>query len=226
MRQSTIERLDEVRCRIELMEGSLPARADAAISPHSKLPFKALWYREALIWRMAELSRGALEQYEQNRLASAILLTRAAVETVAALWFLCRILDFAISTGDLAETDGGLMRLLLGSRDDPNLPQAINVLTFVDYVDKQVNGFRHQYNILSEYSHPNWAGVSGLYASPDRANLWTDFGQNIRGYERAVEIWSINLNVALMLFERNYNHIADIMPEFIELCKDGADGCA
>jgi hypothetical protein len=55
----------------------------------SKLPFKVLGYREALAWRMAELGRAAIEEFEKDKLAAAIVLTRAAVETSAALWYLC-----------------------------------------------------------------------------------------------------------------------------------------
>lgn len=81
--------MSEIRCRVELLESSLPARVDAMVSPDSELPFKALIYRAALIWRMAELSRGAFENFEKNNLALAILDTRAAVETTAALWYMC-----------------------------------------------------------------------------------------------------------------------------------------
>jgi hypothetical protein len=69
------------------------------VSPDSKLPFKALLYRAALIWRMAELSRGAFENYEKNRLALAILETRAAVETSAALWYLHSKLAATLEAG-------------------------------------------------------------------------------------------------------------------------------
>ena len=59
MEKSIEDLVNEVCGRLELIESSLPHRVDAMISPESKLPFKALLYREALIWRMAELSRGA-----------------------------------------------------------------------------------------------------------------------------------------------------------------------
>jgi len=92
--QETIGNLiAEIRGRIELLESSLPNRIDAMVSPDSKLPFKALLSRAALIWRMAELSRGALENFERDKLALAILEARGAVETCAALWYLHAKLD-------------------------------------------------------------------------------------------------------------------------------------
>jgi hypothetical protein len=210
----------EIRSRIELLESSLPRRVDAMVSPDSKLPFKALLYRAALIWRMAELSRGAFENYERDRLALAILETRAAVETSAALWYLHAKLDATLKAGHVGDIDDFLMKLSMGSRTDTDImPQAISVLTFVDRVEKDAEGFRHQYDRLSEFAHPNWAGTALLYSKPNPPNLWTDFGANLRDVDGPKQVGAISLSVALMFFERSYNLIADLMPAFIELCK-------
>jgi hypothetical protein len=108
----------------------------------------------------------------------------------------------------------------MGSRSDPELPKAINVLTFVDRVDKDIEGFRNQYDLLCEFAHPNWAGTVLLYSKLDIQNLWTDFGANIRGGDGARVTGVMNLSVALAMFERSYNRISDLMPRFIALCED------
>jgi hypothetical protein len=225
MPKSIAEFKAEIRGRIELLESSLPRRVDALVSPDSKLPVKALLYREALIWRMAELSRGAFENFERNRLALAILETRAAVETSAALWYLHAKLDATLKAGAVGDIDDSLMQLSMGNRADTDIAphQAINVLTFVDRVEKDVEGFRQQYDRLSEFAHPNWAGTALLYSKSDPLNLWTDFGANIRAIDGPEQVGVSNLNVALMCFERSYNRLADIMPAFIELCKGSAE---
>jgi cation transport protein ChaC len=208
----------EIRERLELLESNLPRRVDGfGISPHSKIPFKVLLYREVLIWRMAELSRSALEHLENDRLASAITLIRAAVETSAALWYLWTKLDGAVQSRTVGDIDDFLMKLIMGSKTNPDLPQPINVLTFVDRANKDIDGFRQQYDNLSEFAHPNWAGTSLLYSKSDSKNLWTDFGANIRGLESTKQTGAINLSVALMIFERNYNLVADLMPPFLKL---------
>src|SRR5260370_28192531 len=90
MEESVASLMDEIRRKLELFESRLLKRVDGwALSQMSKLPFKVLVYREALAWRMAELGRAAFEEFEKDRLAAAIVLTRAAVETSAALWYLC-----------------------------------------------------------------------------------------------------------------------------------------
>ena len=221
MEQSIEGLMSEISSRIELLESGLPARVDAMVSPDSKLPFKALIYRAALIWRMAELSRGAFENFEKDRLALAILETRAAVETSAALWYLHAKLDATLKAGAVGDIDDFARRSSRWEAEPipTSCPQAISVLTFVDRVEKDVEGFRHQYDLLSEFAHPNWAGTALLYSKPDPPNLWTDFGANIRVGDNTTQAGVLNLSVALMLFERNYNRIADIMPAFAGLCK-------
>jgi cation transport protein ChaC len=148
----------EICGRLEILESNLPRRVDGfAVSPHTKIPFKALVYREALIWRMTELGRAAFDCFEKNKLAAGILLTRAAVETSAALWYLSAKLDASVQSGTVGDIDDYLMKLMMGSKSNQDImPAAINVLTFVDCVDKDIKGFRQQYDGLSEFARPNW----------------------------------------------------------------------
>src|ERR1700730_14045454 len=89
MQDSVVPVMDEISGRLKLLESKLPKRIDAmALSRTSKLPFKVLLYREALIWRVVELGWAALQCFERDTLVSAIVLVRAAVESSAALWYL------------------------------------------------------------------------------------------------------------------------------------------
>ena len=115
---------------------------------------------------MAQLSRSALECLEKKKLASAILLARASMETSAALWYFREILERSTEVQAISETDQRLVQLLMGSKIDSDiLPKAENVLNFVDRVDKKIPGFRHQYERLSEFAHPNWSGTALLFSS-------------------------------------------------------------
>ena len=211
--------MQEVRERLDAIEASLPRHMDImAVSPLSKLPFKALSYRETLIWRMAELSRDAYEQFCRDRLASAILLTRASVETCAALWFLKRKITAAVKAGAIGDIDSYLVRLAVGSRVEPG-PQPINVLNFVDAVDKDLEGFRHQYDILSEFAHPNWAGTTGLYSQINQGDHTVAFGSNPRELTGPKHVGVLNLSVALGLFEHTSNSFADDFGRFVALCE-------
>jgi hypothetical protein len=217
--------LDEIRQRLELFALNLPKRVDAmAVSRISKLPYKVLFYREALIWRMAELGRSAFEDFERDKLVSAIVLTRAAVETSAALWFLCAKVASAIESDSVGNIDDYLMRLVVGIATDPPptesgaaFPRPVKVGHFLKQVDKDIEGFSRQYGFLSEYAHPNWAGTILLYAKHDAENRLTDFGPNIRKADSAKHIGVVNLSVALAMFERSYNRITEIIPAFTAL---------
>jgi hypothetical protein len=97
------------------------------------------------------------------------------------------------------------------------------VLTFVKHVDKDFDGFLHQYNSLSEFAHPNWAGTALLYSRPDPRDLRTDFGATLRS-ENSKDIGVASLSVALMLFGRSYSRVGDLMAGFITLCESQLNG--
>jgi len=222
--------MDEIRKNLELLESSLPKRVDGwALSQMSKLPFKVLGYREALAWRMAELSRAAFEEFEKDRLAAAIVLTRAAVETSAALWFLCGKVGASVESAEVGDIDDYLMKMNMGMATDPPtdsetgeaiMPRPIKIGKFLDSVEKDLAGFNRQYGYLSEYTHPNWAGTVYLYSKIDKENAVADFGQNIRKPGGAKVTGVGNLNVALLLFERSYNRVSNLIPDFTTLCEE------
>lgn len=120
--------LAEANARLALLEAARPKSVDGfAISSISKLPFMALKYRESLLWRVVQLARCALENFENNKLAAAILLTRATVETSAALWYLRTKIENVIESKTLGSIHNDLIRLSVGSKTDIDiLPTAVN----------------------------------------------------------------------------------------------------
>lgn len=229
--KSLVSLMDEIRGRLELLECSLPKRVDAmAVSRISKLPYKVMFYREALIWRMTELGRTAFENFERDKLVSAIVLTRSAVETSAAIWYLRAKVASAVESDSVGDIDDYLMKVAVGIATDApttddttrvDFPRPVRVSAFLKQADKDIEGFSHQYGILSEYAHPNWAGTVLLYAKHDPENRRTDFGQNIRKGDNTKKIGVLNLSVALAMFEVSYNRITDLTPSFTTVCESG-----
>ncbi len=230
MEESVASLMDEIRGRLELLESNLPKQVDGwTLSQLSKLPYKVQIYREALSWRMAELGRAAFEDFGKDKLAAAIVLTRAAVETSAALWYLCAKVDTAVESADVGDIDDYLMQMIIGiatgaptdaSTGEAITPRPIRIDKFLDRVETDIKGFKHQYGLLSEFAHPNWSGTVYLYAKHDKSKGVSDFGQNIREPEGAKRIAISNLAVALAMFERSYNRVADLIPAFAKLCED------
>ena len=189
------EMIAEVRERLKILETSLPKQIDPIGISRTKLPFKVLNYREALIWRIAELGRSALQTFEAEQFAAAIVLTRAAVETNAALWYLDEKTGTAIKEAKLGDLDDCVMRLLSGNYTWEDFPDPIRVGKFVEGVERRVPGFREQYNILSEYAHPNSAGTTGLYSTIDRENMLINFGLEDRNIQSAKAICMETLRI-------------------------------
>jgi hypothetical protein len=226
MQRSVAEYKAEIAGRLDAFARSLPRQIDAPAISRVKLPGSAMWYRETMIWRFTELAQDALEKLDGKRFASAMVLTRAAVETAAGLWYLHTKILKAIKADDLGDLGEMLRRLNLGYKNPAaladNLPEAVSVLTFVGHVDKDIDGYKKAYAALSEYSHPNYEGAACLYSHPHADTGLVDFGSNIRGSDSHEIICALNLSVAAMVFNHSYAAVADLMPQLVALCEKGA----
>jgi hypothetical protein len=222
--------INEIRESLAMLESNLPRQVDGfVLSQKSKLPWKVLLYREALIWRIVELGRSALESFLSERMVSGVVLTRAAVEASAALWYLSAKVDAVVDSKVVGDADEYLMKLAMGtatgwpetdtSTDVLTMPRPIKIGAFLKQAEKDIEGFSHQYGVLSEYAHPNWAGTVLLYSSTNKQKAITDFGQNMRKAENAKAIGVGNLSVALKMFHTKYNRISDLIPAFISVCE-------
>jgi hypothetical protein len=209
------EDVTEARARVNALRDSLPHSVDAAaLGVWSKAPFQLLCTREALIWRTEELGRTACDALERSDLAAAALLARATIESAALVWKLMEVLEDRqkFSPKELNEV---LMRMLVGSRLWDDSPQALQILSCIDRMDKNVSGVRKSYDILSEIAHPNWRGVFGMYSETNEAKFTAHFGRDLRKTEGTKDAIVNALLGALGLFELAYNRISDAMPGFL-----------
>jgi hypothetical protein len=224
---NTPSSLDEYKAEIarylDAFARSLPAQINAPGISRVKLPGIATWSRETLLWRFTGLAQDALEKLSQNRLISAMLLTRAAVETTAALWYLEAKIKRALASSDLAELDEKLKRLVFGHKDPPvqadGLPTAINVATFLEHVEKEIPGYMGQYAALCEYSHPNYLGAAGIFSQPHKETGLIDLGSNVRGLQTHDMSCAANLSGAVIMFHYSYAAIGDALPALVEVCE-------
>jgi hypothetical protein len=221
------ELLREASQRIDLLTSGLPARIEiVSLSAVSKLPFKALTYREASVWRCEELARSAHASFTTGDIVAGIVLTRAFTETVAGVWYLLELVDRQVDSGIEPDLDDKLMRLLLGHKGQDDFPEAINVLTLVGRMDKHTPGILGTYDSMSEYSHPNWAGTAFAYSFIDQENMVVDLGRS-SPRRRSHDIAGLNcLNGCLGLLEFAYNKLADLFPPFIVACEADLAGKA
>ena len=160
------------------------------------------------------MARTACDALERDDFAAASLLARATVESGALAWRLMEVLNDrrAFSPQELSKI---LIRMMVGSRLWPDGPQALQILSCVDRMDKKVPGVRKSYDVLSEIVHPNWRGVFGMYAKTDETTFTAHFGRGMRSTEGTKGAIVNALLGALELFEFAYNRISDAMPEFL-----------
>jgi hypothetical protein len=202
--------LDDVRAR-------LPATVEArALSTKTRLPFKALCCRAALIWRVEELGRTAFDICEKGDAVAAMVLARSLIETASALWYLKDLLERQVEDGVQADLDEVLMRLLVGSKITG--PQALNVLTLVDGVSKKLGSIRSIYDNLSESAHPNFDGAGGAFSRIDYSKDVVHFGRGITRADYRRLIFPA-LAVGLPLSIRAFDIVSDLMPKFTEQCE-------
>lgn len=211
-----VEDLVEARRLAASLSASLPDKIEiAAIGVRSKAPFQLISVREGLIWRTEELARSACDALEREDFTVAALLIRGIAESAAMTWYLLEILENRNGYTP-SELNDKLMRMFAGSKNSwADGPEAISVLTFVERLNRKLPGFQAAYNSLSEYAHPNWLGVSGLYSKIDRENFTVHYGRGLRfattGHQLAHALVG-----GLLTFEDGYNKISHAMPAFID----------
>ena len=205
----------EIKEYVDRIRESLPKVLEvASLGVKSKAPWNLLCTREALIWRIEELARNAHHALERDDVAVAAILTRAVTESAALTWKLMDVLETRKQYTD-EEFYETLMRMLVGGRKWEDMPQAFQILTSIDRMNKKVPGVRPAYDSLSEFAHPNWAGAFGLYSMTDETAFTTYFGRALRGSEANHDMVANALLGSLGCFEYAYNKISEMMPRFL-----------
>ncbi len=213
--------IDEARSWITDLKESLPEVVDpATISLRAKIPYKTECYRAGLSWRMEELSRAACDCYERSDQVAGILLSRGAVETSAACWYLHDLMKKQVERGVQANLDEKVMSLLLGHRNVDNMPTAINVLNFLDVVSKELPKARQMYDEMSEYAHPNWTGTEFAFSKIDYEKHLSRYGRGLTDKpDRHAGKGLRCLNAALMMFELSSRRITGLLRDFVKACE-------
>lgn len=147
----------------------------------SKLAWKIATYQQPVLYRIVMLADGcALNWNARNDLCS-FLAARALVETIALVFdFQCE-LDSLVELKDLKSIDALVMNRTFASRDQEWLKdhpdtKALNVLTFVDRLDKRMlPGVRWHYDALSECCHPNSFGHHQFFGKLDKTSGATTY---------------------------------------------------
>jgi hypothetical protein len=184
----------------------------------SKVIFKAVSYREVFAHRFADIAVSAAEALEAQRPVSTATLTRSTLETMARTYELQVRLDAFVLNPDIEDLNQFLMNRMFGARKSRGeLPPAVNVLNAVDKANEFIPLFRHNYDRLSEFTHPNYLGGMGVFAIVDRKRDYVSFTDKTRCQKELVAAAHILIGT-LHGFVVFYDHVGgtiDIMDRLL-----------
>lgn len=210
----------DARAALLAIQRSMPRQVNAEalkIDP-SSAAYQLLVYREAMLWRVEELARTAIEAYGRSDFVVAGTLARSVTESAAMMWRLKDVLAGRQSKSP-EELRAFARSLLAGSKSSDwmleGAPQAINVLTCLDRMNRAMPGVRLSYDGLSEVAHPNWRGVAGLFTNWNPGSSMTDFGRDRSLLVTIPESIVSGIALPLRAFLLCYNSMADDMEAFI-----------
>jgi hypothetical protein len=129
--------------------------------------------RESIFLRIKELAKSAYDDCLNDRLIAAILIARGVMETEALFAKFVSEIECGIKDNDFDGLKVFLLDVLQGARSEIATKQfkrrkSIHIHECIKYMDKKVPGYRHQYEFLSEFAHPNSAGLNKIYSRLDQ----------------------------------------------------------
>ena len=139
-----------------------------------RAPYFNLLVRECASWRTHELLQQARLLQQAGAKLGAIVLVRAAVETIAVLVYLNEITDGLMAGRiDYDAYHSKIRALAVGSKDNSTPYAAVNVMTMIQKSERRHPQLLKIYNLLSEIAHPNHDGLLAGYAKQNRQEFTT-----------------------------------------------------
>lgn len=185
-----------------------------------KPAFELEYFTESVIRRFMELADATFILLDARNYLGSVVTVRSLQETSAVIWYLNEKCLYALAHKDLTHFTETMKRLMLGWKDDEELPNSINALTLIDKVDKQLCGYRTHYDILSEYVHPNWHGTMGLFAQTGGKELKVEFGSYIRGREVLIKHIEAALTTSIGLVGLIQDGHKDTVNKLVDMCRN------
>lgn len=183
-----------------------------AVAYKWKAPFRVWELRELTFWREHDLMAQSFALHQQGHGLGARILLRSGFETLATLIYvnllIQHVLDGDLNFHDFADKTAVL---LLGSRNNKVMPDAINILTVLGKCEKRYPGLMKLYDDLSESAHPNYKGLLRGYSTTDYEAYETTFSN--RWMELYGERHLDQMRLCIEVFHHEYN---DVWPDLMD----------
>jgi hypothetical protein len=158
---------------ISLLSRRKPVLAAEGLFFASKTAWKCALLQQSLLYRVTSLACGCADAWNAKNIVCSGLAARALLETVALCEHTTQKLLDRCEAPDLDAIDDLANKELFSTRNEEMVSEGVgfkatNVLTFIDKLDKQLDGVRESYDFLSEWCHPNGSGHLSTYGDMDR----------------------------------------------------------
>ena len=178
IQQKAKDQLEEVLKLIVGIKNNLPEKVTPT---NEKILFKALSLRALLLHRITDLGEAAYKMLNSRTIVPSIILTRAIIESFSVLFFLHnKLKDYSNNKLQLDSFNDEVNNILLGSKNKTTQIEAKNIVTIIQHVNKELDGFEEIYNELCEFTHPNWSGCLGSYGQINKNDYTLYLGKNIQ----------------------------------------------
>jgi hypothetical protein len=183
-----------------------------AVAYKWKSLFRAWMLRELAFWREHDLMVQSYALHQQGHGLGARILLRSGFETLATLTYLNLLMQLVLDGKLNFHIFGKKSALLLfGSRNNKEMPDAINILTVFEKCDKRYPGLMKIYEGLSESAHPNYEGLMGGYSTTNYDEYETTFSN------RWMELYGDRHLDAMTLCMATFHHEYDsVWPKLME----------
>ncbi len=185
----------------------------------SKMPSKLMAVVGALGSRAEDFAEVCHDLFKKERTVPAAVITRALMETTALLYLLHKKLKKSLDEKNIIILDEFLILCMDGSRVDSSKPQAPNILTAIQHLDKEpgCDQYLRFYESLCEFAHPNSLGTIYAYAYFSSMDRSLTFRRNA-GLTKT-NVIAFSAVFALEIFLEFYDRIISLIPSMTELSK-------
>lgn len=186
-----------------------------AVAYKWKAPFRAWMLREAVFWRLQDLLTQSYALHQQGHAWGARILLRSGFESLATLIYLNQLMQQVLDgTLRFHVFDQKTSVLLLGARNNENMPRSLNIVTVLEKCDKRYPGLMKLYANLSESAHPSYEGLCMGYSKIDRDEYETHFSN--RWAELYGEQHLGSMEQCMEIFHKEYDEVWRALMEKLE----------
>jgi hypothetical protein len=204
--------IKDIELQLKELNSNLLERIDVkSFDCESSIPFKTYDLINGLLYRSHDLASTSFSLIKQKDTTSALLLTKALIESIAGLEYLSFKMGNLSYTKNLESFESVLKSMLFGNSND-EIVSMVNSL--IDRSPELASSYSH----IDEHSYPDFAGSHGLYAKMNMKEFFVEYEKNINeeklnSYHQGLQA----IHTSLELLESTYKKILEDKENFIAL---------